>query len=68
MVLCALEEPNNTPSGTIHAHLPPTLNDFTNKAKNNNSVFFVLHIADKSLLMSSVKTLPLNGGLAKINE
>ena len=36
-----------------------------NNATNNNSVFLVLVIASKDLLMSSLSTLPANGGLAK---
>lgn len=47
MLLCALLEPNNTPSGTIHAHLPPTCNERKNNAINNNSVFLVLHTDNK---------------------
>ena len=43
MALCSAEEPNKTPSGTMQAHLPPTFSILRNKARNNSSVFFVLH-------------------------
>ena len=42
--------------------------DFINKARNKSSVFFVLQRARISLLISSWKTLPVNGGFARIRE
>ena len=42
MDLCPPVEPNNTPSGTIDAHLPPVFNILKNKAKNKSAVFLVL--------------------------
>ena len=68
MSLCAFDEPNNTPSGTMQAHLPPTFNIRTNNARNNNSVFFVLHTFSKSPDTDSASRLPLNGGFASTNE
>ena len=66
--LCALLDPNNTPSGTIHAHLPPIFNILINKAKKSSSVFLVLATFNKFADTESASNDPLNGGLASINE
>jgi hypothetical protein len=46
--LCALLLPNNTPSGTITAALPPFLSIRKNSAKKSSSVFFVFVTLSKS--------------------
>ena len=53
MDLCPPVEPNNTPSGTIDAHLPPVFNILKNNAKNKSSVFFVLVVFKRSALTAS---------------
>ena len=66
--LCAADDPNNTPSGTIAAHRPPTRSIRKNNTRNNNSVFFVLATLSKSGDTPSKSRLPLNGGFVRINE
>jgi hypothetical protein len=51
--LCALLDPNSTPSGTITAARPPGLSSRRNSARNNSSVFLVLTIAWRSLAVVS---------------
>ena len=41
-VLCAVLDPNKTPSGTMTAARPPGLRSRRKSARNSNSVFFVL--------------------------
>ena len=64
-VLWALDEPNNTPSGTIVIHLPPIFSILIIKATNNNSVFFVLVIAKIDADVESSGNAPAKGGLFK---
>ncbi len=51
--LCALLEPNSTPSGTITAARPPGLSSRRKSARKSSSVFFVLTIASRSLAVVS---------------
>jgi hypothetical protein len=51
--LCALLEPNSTPSGTITAARPPGLSRRRNRARNSSSVFLVLTMASRSLAVFS---------------
>lgn len=39
--LCAFDDSNSTPSGTMTAARPPGSSSFKNSATNNSSVFFV---------------------------
>src|SRR3989344_3242380 len=64
--LCAFEFPNNTPSGTITAHLPLFVRRLNINSKNKSSVFFVCVL--KFSPISDISMLPLNGGFAKITS
>src|SRR3954463_9903793 len=48
-VLCALDEPKSTPSGTMTAARPPFLRRRRNRARKRSSVFLVLTICWRSL-------------------
>src|SRR5947209_6806316 len=52
-VLCALEEPNRTPSGTMTAARPPGLSRRRNRARNRSSVFLVFTTWSRSLAVFS---------------
>ena len=54
MLLCALEEPNKTPSGTMQAQRPPFFSICRKSARKSSSVFLVLVTAFKSSLMLSM--------------
>ena len=68
MDLCAFDEPKRTPSGTIEAHLPPTLRDFRNNERKRSSVFFVDVSVSRSFEIVSLSREPVNGGFAIISE
>jgi hypothetical protein len=51
--LCALLEPNSTPSGTITAARPPSLSSCRNSAMNSSSVFLVFTTRCSLLLVLS---------------
>ena len=53
MSLCAPEEPNSTPSGTITAARPPVRSSRRKRATKSSSVFFVLTIFRRSFAVVS---------------
>src|SRR3989304_8080729 len=52
-VLCALDEPKSTPSGTMTAARPPGLSNRRKSARKSSSVFFVFTICRRSLAQFS---------------
>lgn len=65
--LCAFEDPNSTPSGTMTAARPLGFNNFRNRAIKSSSVLLVLTTRCRSFDVDSQSSEPANGGLAGIN-
>ena len=64
--LCAFELPNNIPSGTITALLPPVRKILNINSRNNISVFFVLILKKRSNIAGLENTKKISGHSLRI--